>query len=137
MSASKFFTENYFNDDGTWLSSYGMMHNSNLDELDGLTGANTKSNVINVTVNLNSPVLEIEKIASLEHMLSATMNINCIMQVNKSTHNANVHELEQHEQNDSGPRKLKLNSKFYTTAKSKINMVQGQYRYEQAQKIFE
>ena len=59
--------ENYFNDDDTWLSSYGMTNDSILNELDGLTDANTKSNAVNVTVNLNSPVLEIHKTADLEH----------------------------------------------------------------------
>ena len=111
MSTRKFITENYFNDDDTWLSSYGMMNDDILDELDGLTDANTRGNAVNVTVSLNSPVLEIEKTADLEHNLSATVNVNCILQENKSTNNANVREPEQSERNNSGPRKLKQNSR--------------------------
>ena len=73
------------------------MNDNNLDELDGLTDANAKSNAVNVKVNLNSPVLEIEKTADLEHNLSATVNINCILQENKSTNNASVRKQEQSE----------------------------------------
>ena len=36
------------------------MNDNILDELDGLTDANAKSNAVNVKVNLNSPVLEVE-----------------------------------------------------------------------------
>ena len=50
----KFFITNYFNDNYTWFSCYGMMNDNILDELDGLTDANTKSNAVNVTLNLNS-----------------------------------------------------------------------------------
>ena len=101
MSTRKCFIENDSNDDDTWLSSYGMMNDNILDELDGFTDANAKSNAVNVTVNLNSPVLEIGKTADLEHSLSVTVNINCILLQN----NANVRELKQSERNDSEPRK--------------------------------
>ena len=65
------------NDDDIWLPSYGMMNDNILDELDGLTDANTKSNAVNVTVNLNSPVLEIQKTAQF---FFAIVKINCILQ---------------------------------------------------------
>ena len=88
-----------------------------LDELNGLTDANTKSSTINVTVNLNCPVLEIEKTADLEHNLSVTVNINCILRENKSTNNADVQELEQH---DSGSRKTEAEfKKFILQQKAK------------------
>ena len=64
-------------------------------------------------MNLNSPVLEIEKTADLEHNLSATVNINCILQQNKSTNSANLRELEQSELNNSGPRKTKAEFKKF------------------------
>ena len=52
--------------------------------------------------------------------MSGTVNINCILQENKPTNNANVRKLGQSERKDSGPRKTEAEfKKFILQQKAK------------------